>query len=69
MKRGETILVTGATGTVTIIGLAGIVLVAVASLLVQSASAISHVMAETVKVEQEQPEYQNKGIGTKLIDR
>ena len=49
MKRGETILVTGATGTVTIIGLAGILLTALASLLIHSVSDTSHVMAETVQ--------------------
>ena len=51
LERGITILVTGATGHVTIIGLAGIALAAVASLLVQSASATTDVM--TVGGEQE----------------
>ena len=53
LERGITILVTGATGT-TIIGLAGIALAAVASLLVQSASAATtDVMTKTVGGEQE----------------
>ncbi len=42
LERGITILVTG--GTVTIIGLAVIILAAVASLLVQSASATTDVI-------------------------
>jgi hypothetical protein len=53
LERGITILVTGATGT-TIIGLAGIALAAVVSLLVQSASAATtDVMTKTVGGEQE----------------